>query len=103
MLLLKNLLRKSTQHLLHFNFFWRITPALKYGDYPIDCYLLFQLPSPPPLVDIKSVHEVDIQNPEKKPIPRTFRLNESMDVDLNEKDISLDIPESEKPNEENNQ
>ena len=39
--------------------------------------------------------EVNVQNPEKRPIPRTFRLNESMDVDLNNKDISLDIPESE--------
>ena len=37
--------------------------------------------------------EVNVQNPEKRPIPRTFRLNESMDVDLNNKDISLDVPE----------
>ena len=35
--------------------------------------------------------EVNVQNPEKRPIPRTFRLNESMDVDLNNKDISLDV------------
>ena len=49
------------------------------------------------MVDIKTncEIEVDIQNPEKRPIPRIFRLNESMDVDLNNKDISLDIPESE--------
>ena len=29
--------------------------------------------------------EVNVQNPEKRPIPRNFRLNESMDVNLNNK------------------
>ena len=56
MLLLKNSLRKSTHIFYTRKLLLFFEELLKYGNYLIDCYLLFQLPPPPP----EAGSEVDI-------------------------------------------